>query len=125
MNDHAGIESFIEGQAQGEQELYTAHLEGFAYIERQNYGVLRSLGAEIRERIYTTGDGAGNLEWMQIRADVMGMECASTANANAAMGSAIIAASRTIFKSLEEASSQMVQLLRVISPRSHMILAVC
>jgi sugar (pentulose or hexulose) kinase len=120
--DHPDAEGFVEGQPQSEQELYAAHLEGIAYVERLTYGILSSLGAEVRERIYTTGDGAKSLEWIQIRADVMGMECARAANANAAMGSAIIAASRTLFESIEEASAQMIQLDRVISPRPHMVL---
>jgi sugar (pentulose or hexulose) kinase len=120
--DRPDAESFIEGEAQSEQELYAAHLEGTAYVERLIYGVLRSLGAEIRERIYTTGNGAENLEWMQIRADVLGMECARATYASAAMGSAIIAASRTLFESLEEASTQMTRLACVISPRPNMVL---
>ena len=115
-------ESFVDGQARSQQELYIAHLEGLAYIERLIYGVLSSLGAEIRERIYTTGDGAENPEWMQIRADVLGMECARVENANAAMGSAIVAASRTLFNSIEEASAKMIRLDRVISPRARMVL---
>ena len=120
--DNPDAESFIEGHPQSEQELYAAYLEGLAYVERFNYGVLKSLGAEIRERIYTSGDGAKNLEWMQIRADVIGMECAHAGNANAAMGSAIIAASRTLFENIEEASAQMIQLDYVISPRPEMVL---
>jgi sugar (pentulose or hexulose) kinase len=120
--NNSSAESFIEGQAQSEQELYAAHLEGLAYIERLIYGMLSSLGAEIRERIYTTGNGAENLEWMQIRADVLGMECARAANASAAMGSAIVAASLTIFNNIKEASAQMIRLDRVISPRTHMVL---
>jgi len=120
--NNTDAESFIEGQVQSEQELYVANLEGLAYIERLIYGVLGSLGAEIRERIYSTGNGAQNLEWMQIRTDVLGMECARVKNDSAAMGSAIVAASRTLFNSVEEASAQMIQLDRVISPRSHMVL---
>jgi sugar (pentulose or hexulose) kinase len=120
--DRPDVESIIKEKAQSEQELYVAHLEETAYVERLIYGVLRSLGAEIRERIYTTGNGAENLEWMQIRADVLGMECARATHATAAMGSAIIAASRTLFDSIEEAGAQMVRLDRVISPRPHMVL---
>jgi sugar (pentulose or hexulose) kinase len=119
--DYLDAEGFVEGEAQSEQELYTAHLEGFAYVERLTYGILSALGAEIRERIYTTGVGAENLEWMQIRADVMGMECARAMNANAAMGSAIVAASRTHFRNIVDASAQMIHLDRVINPRPQMV----
>lgn len=109
-------------KAQSEPELYAAYLETIAFIERLSYGVFNSLGMDIRERIYTSGEGAKNREWMQIRADVLGIECALAVQANAAMGSAILAASRTIFESLEEASAQMIKLAYVISPRPPMVL---
>jgi hypothetical protein len=38
------------------------------------------------------------------------------------MGSAIVAASRTLFSSIEEASAKMIRLDRVISPRARMVL---
>jgi sugar (pentulose or hexulose) kinase len=114
-------EGFVEGQAKSEQEHYAAQLEGIACVERLSYEVLKSLGAEIRERIYTTGVGSQSVEWMQIRADVMGVEFARPANASAAMGSAIIAASRTHFSDVFEASAQMVKMDRVVRPRVKMV----
>lgn len=118
----AAAQGFVEGQARDESELYTAYLEGIAFIERLAYGVLQSLGAEIRQRIYSTGDGFNSLELMQIRADVMGLEIARSTNANPPMGSAIVAASRTLFDNIAEASAQMVHVDRVVSPRPAMAL---
>ena len=110
-------QDFIEGSASSEPELYAAYLEGIAYVERMAYGVLESLGAEIRERIYTSGNGFNSVEWMQIRADVMGLEIAYAAHPDPAMGSAIIAASRTLFDNIADATATMVQIDQVISPR--------
>ena len=115
--NRADARGFIEGSASSEQELYAAYLEGIAYVERMAYGVLESLGAEIRERIYTSGNGFNSVEWMQIRADVMGLETASAAQAYPAMGSAIVAASRTLFDNIADATAAMVQIDQVISPR--------
>ena len=115
--DRADVRSFIEGSVSSEQELYAAYLEGIAYVERMAYGVLESLGAEIRERIYTSGNGYNSVEWMQIRADVMGLETACAAHAYPAMGSAIVAASRTLFDNIADATAAMVQIDQVLSPR--------
>jgi D-ribulokinase len=115
--DRADARGFIEGSASSEPELYAAYLEGIAYVERMAYGVLESLGAEIRERIYTSGNGFNSVEWMQIRADVMGLEVAYAAHPYPAMGSAIVAASRTLFDNIADATATMVQIDQVISPR--------
>jgi sugar (pentulose or hexulose) kinase len=112
---------FVEGEARSEHELYAAHLEGVAFVERLAYDVVRGLGAQVNARIYTTGGGAQSVEWMQIRADVLGAELARAAHSNAAMGSAIIGASRTLFDNLEEAAAQMVAVDCVISPRQEFV----
>jgi sugar (pentulose or hexulose) kinase len=115
--DRVPARGFIEGHATSDQELYAAYLEGIAYVERMAYGVLESLGAEIRERIYTTGNRFNSAEWMQIRADVMGLETACAASAYPAMGSAIVAASRTLFDNIADAGAEMVRIEQVVSPR--------
>lgn len=112
---------FSEGQSASQAETYAANLEGIAFVERLGYDVLRALGAQINSRIFTTGGGAKSVEWMQIRADLLNTELARAANANAAMGSAIIAASRTLFDTLSDASAQMVQTECSVSPRRGMI----
>ncbi len=112
---------FIEGESASAAESYAAHLEGIAFVERLGYEVLKSLGAQIGTRIYTTGGGAQSVEWMQIRADVLNAELARAVTANAAMGSAIVAASRTLFDNIADASAQMVRLDCLVTPRSDMI----
>ena len=58
----------------------------------------------------------------RFRVDVLGMECARVENANAAMGSAIVAASRTLFNSIEEASAKMIRLEPCHQPACRMVL---
>lgn len=108
---------FVEGAAASAEVLYAAHLEGVAFVERLAYDVVVALGAEVSARIYTTGGGARSVEWMQIRADALGRELARPSNANAAMGSAMIAASGALFETIADASAQMTQIDRVVAPR--------
>ncbi len=112
---------FVEGVPKSEQEFYVAHLEGIAFIERLSYETLKALGAEIRERVYTSGNPWKSTEWMQIRADVMNRECVRAANADAAMGSAIIAASRALFENIVAAGAAMVRLENAVNPRPEMV----
>jgi xylulokinase len=113
--------SFVDGEPQSEQETYVGFLEGIAFVERLGYTILETLGATIGNRIYTTGGGAASNEWMQIRADALNKELARVENANAAMGSAIIAASRTLFDNIADASAAMIHLETIIEPRREMV----
>lgn len=108
---------FVERETFDTATLYAAHLEGVACVERLAYDVVRELGAQVGERIYTTGGGARSLPWMQLRADILGRELARAANANAAMGSAIIAAGHGLHADLAHATAAMVQLDSIIQPR--------
>lgn len=112
---------FIEGEPASDAESYGAHLEGIAFVERLGYQVLESLGAQIGSRVYTTGGGSQSVEWMQIRADVLNVELARSAHPYAAMGSAIVAASRTLFDNIAEASAQMAQLDCLVTPRHDLV----
>jgi sugar (pentulose or hexulose) kinase len=112
---------FVEGEPTSDAESYAAHLEGIAFVERLGYQVLHSLGAQIGTRVYTTGGGAQSVEWMQIRADVLNVELARSAHPYAAMGSAIVAASRALFDNIEEASAQMAQLDCLVAPRQDLV----
>lgn len=110
-------EGFIDGAPCTESERYAAALEGVACAERLAYDVVIGLGASVGERIFTTGGGSRSAAWLQIRADMLGRELARAAHANAAMGSAIVAASRTLFPDLAAASGPMVRIETVVRPR--------
>jgi sugar (pentulose or hexulose) kinase len=96
--------------------LYRAYLEGVAYTERWILELVESLGAEVKGPVRATGGGAKSKVWMQIRADVLNRPIARPAITESAMGAAIVAASRTAFGSLGEASAQMARMDLQVGP---------
>ena len=69
-------------------------LEGIARIEKAGYDALAELGAPKVSTILTTGGGACNCKWTEIRRRIIGCKIAS-ASADAAVGSALIAKAGT------------------------------
>ncbi len=107
------------GQDAADREtLYAAYLEGVAYVERLAYDTLSSLGAAGGGAIRVAGGAAASDVWLQIRADVLGRELVRPAETGAAMGAAILAASRTRFDGVAAAAREMVRIERVVTPRT-------
>lgn len=113
-------EGFVSAANIPEELLYTAYLEGVAYVERWCYETAQSLGAPLGNVIYTTGGGAKSREWMQLRSDVLQCDLVRPKNTESAMGTAVIAASRTFYKSCSEAVANMVREDVRVSPRQDM-----
>lgn len=109
-------EGFIIGEPRDSRELYAAYLEGVGYVERWCYEVVGELGAEIGDTVYTTGGGAKSPEWMQVRADILNRRVARPASTECAMGTAMVAASRTVYADLESAVSAMVTAAEAVDP---------
>lgn len=68
-------------------------LEGIARIEAAGYRRLASLGAPPLSRVITTGKGAKNPVWMQIRARILGVPVVAARQTEAAFGAARLAKS--------------------------------
>ena len=66
-------------------------LEGIAMIEKAAYAKLAKLGAPKAARIFTTGGGAKNSAWTDIRSRIMGISMATPVSTDAAYGSALLA----------------------------------
>jgi xylulokinase len=96
---------------------YAACLEGVAYVERLAYDTLESLGAGVGDTIHAAGGAARSDVWMQIRADVLFRTLLRPREPGAAMGAAILAASRTGFDGLIPAARAMVKVERCFEPR--------
>lgn len=96
---------------------YAACLEGVAYVERLAYDTLEALGAGVGDAIHAAGGAARSDVWMQIRADVLYRRLLRPREPGAAMGAAILAASRTAFDGLIPATRAMVNLERCFEPR--------
>jgi 7-cyano-7-deazaguanine reductase len=67
-------------------------LEGIAGIEAHGYQMLNQLGAPKVSEIYTTGGGAKNLAWTQIRERIVGVPMKPARSQLAAYGVALLAA---------------------------------
>jgi len=111
---------WVEGKARDEFELYTAYLEGIAYIERWIYEILKELGAEVGNKIFVSGGGIKSLPWLKIRANTLQKTLIKTEFTHAALGSAILSASRTYYSSLKEATQHMVKEKERIHPQIKM-----
>jgi sugar (pentulose or hexulose) kinase len=114
-------EGFTLGEVADEVTLYAAHLEGVGYVERLAYEVLRDLGGEIGERIYVAGAAARSVAWLQLRADILNRALVQPDNPSAAMGAAILAASRTIYEGVIPAARAMVRIARTVEPRTQAV----
>jgi sugar (pentulose or hexulose) kinase len=101
--------------------LYAAYLEGVAYVERLAYETLESLGATVGDVIHAAGGGARSDVWLQIRADVLNRELLRPAETGAAMGAAILAASRTLYEGVIPAARAMVRVERSVEPRPALV----
>lgn len=67
-------------------------LEGIAEIERVGYAALHELGAPPVSHVYTSGGGAANNAWTEIRSRVLGVPVLKADASEAAVGVARIAA---------------------------------
>jgi len=101
--------------------LYAAYLEGVAYVERLAYETLESLGATVGDVIRVAGGGARSDVWVGIRADVLNRELLRPVETGAAMGAAILAASRTWYAGVIPAARAMVQIERGVQPRPALV----
>jgi sugar (pentulose or hexulose) kinase len=66
-------------------------LEGIARIEQSAYGLLRQLGAPPPARVITTGGGAANRPWRQMRESLLGVPVVAAECTEAAVGAALLA----------------------------------
>lgn len=112
---------FVAGVHHGRRQLYAGYLEGVAFVERWCCELMGELGAVVGDTIYATGGGARSLEWMRIRASVLNKRLVRPAVAESAMGAAMVAASRTVFSSLSEASRAMVKYDARIDPDNRLV----
>ena len=66
-------------------------LQGISRIEAQAYQVLADLGAPKLKRLYSTGGGAANPVWTQMRQSALGVDVCTAKQQQAAYGAALLA----------------------------------
>lgn len=114
-------QGFVDSDLSDTAQLYSAYLQGVAFVERWCYETAETIGAPIGDTVFTTGGGAKSAEWMQIRADVLNKVLIRPECTESAMGAAILAASRTFYTSASEAAAHMVTIDHRVEPRAGMI----
>jgi xylulokinase len=102
----------------GRAHFARAIMEAVSYIVRRNIEVIEGMGVKVGE-IRSLGGGARSRVWKQIEADVTGRPVLTTTNEEAAtLGAAILAGKAVgMFKSVEEAAGEMVQIKERFEPQ--------
>jgi xylulokinase len=106
---------FIVGDVSDRRVLFAALMEGVGYAERLAFAHMASLGCEAGDVIYTAGGALRSDIWLKIRASILNRQLKVPAAVDAAMGSAILAASQN-FGSLEKAASSMIRFSKTVDP---------
>jgi len=114
-------EGFVFGEPTSEVELFAAHLEGIACVERLAYDRLKALGAEVSGPVASSGGGGSSPVWLQVRADVLGRTLALPQTPEASFGAAVIAVAHVTGATVSEAAATMVRTVATYEPRSAMV----
>lgn len=119
---------FIAPKAEGfapdwlnRSELFTAGLEGVAYIERYAYEVIQALSGERVKAVYTAGGGSESDVWLAIRSNVLNVPIYKMKYVKGAVGAAALAASKTHFSSITESVSALIQIDKMILPTDSLV----
>jgi len=112
-------EPFYVGDILG-GKLYPALMEGVAYAERLAFDRMQSLGCAVGSVICTTGGASRSGLWLRIRASVLNRALRVPRVVDAAMGSALLAASED-FGSLSAAAESMIRYDRTVEPDSALV----
>lgn len=111
-----GISGFVVGEPANRSELFQGYLEGVGFVEKLAYETLSGLGAEVGDRIFVAGGASKSLEWLKIRANILNKTLCKPSLTGAHMGMAMLAASRTHYRSLAEAVERMLKPERQVEP---------
>lgn len=106
---------FVYGDISDPKVRYTALMEGVGYAERLAYEHMARMGAPVGDVIYTSGGACRSDEWLRVRAGILGKALRVPAVIDAAMGSALLAASHH-FGSLAEAAQRLLRIAKTVEP---------
>jgi sugar (pentulose or hexulose) kinase len=97
-------------------EKFAASMEGVAYIERYAFEMIEKLSGEKIKAVFTAGGGSKNNTWLIIRSNVLNRPIYKMKYVTGAVGAAILAASKTYFESLTEATRELTCIEREVQP---------
>jgi len=112
----ADARGFFDGEAEDDVQLFTALMEGVGYTERLSFSVMEELGCEKADTVYAAGGAAKSDVWLQIRSNILRRRLAVPKVVEAAMGSAILAASKAVFGGTFQAVESMVEIGKEFLP---------
>ena len=95
--------------------LYPAIMEGVGFAEKLAYDRMASLGCAVGDSICTTGGACRSALWLRIRASILDRRLKVPEVVDAAMGSALLAASGDM-GGLERAAAQMITYVKAVDP---------
>ena len=107
-------EAFYLGDVTGGR-LYPAIMEGVGYAERLALDHMIDLGCPVGDTVYTTGGACRSALWLKIRASILNKRLLVPEVVDAAMGSALLAASAS-FGGLEAAAGAMLRYSTEVEP---------
>lgn len=112
-----GLESGKAGLENGKQaEFFAAGMEGVAFLEKMAFQLIKNLSSELIDRVYTAGGASNNSTWLKIRSAVLQLPVYKMKNVSGAVGAAILAASKTHYSCLTEATGHMTQIEATYEP---------
>ncbi|GEO03560.1 carbohydrate kinase [Adhaeribacter aerolatus] len=114
---------FISPQARGFEpegltpaQRFVANLEGVAYIERYAFVLIEQLSGEKVKAVYTAGGASNSDTWLTIRSNVLNRPIYKMRHVTGAVGAAILAASKTHFNSIIEATQALTHIEKEFRP---------
>ncbi|MBE5773179.1 MAG: carbohydrate kinase [Clostridiales bacterium] len=96
-------------------KLYPALMEGVGFAEKLAFDRMIAIGCPVGDVIYTTGGACRSDLWLKIRASILNRQLKVPAVVDAAMGSALLAASRDM-GSLHLAAEKMIRYSKTVDP---------
>ena len=110
----ADCEPFYVGDVTGGR-LYPAVMEGVGFAERLAYERMLKLGCEVGDAICAAGGACRSALWLRIRASILNRQVKVPRVADAAMGSALLAASGDA-GGLAQAAREMIGYAGIVDP---------
>lgn len=110
----SSCEAFYIGDITGGR-LYPAVMEGVAFAERLAFDHMAALGCKVGDVICTTGGACRSDLWLKIRASLLNRQLKVPGVVDAAMGSALLAASADM-GGLDAAASAMITYVKAVDP---------
>lgn len=113
---NAEARGIMPGTEADPRRKYAALMEGVGYAERLSFEMLEGLGCKIKDEIFTAGGACKADVWLQIRSDILNKALKVPEQTDAVMGAALLASLATGYKTLAEASKNMVRISKTVEP---------